>query len=275
MQIREETKMRTIIIILLLLLIYPVQNNSQQVDTIIIKSNINKPILFNSVTRDTILVPFCSNCQVLKISVILDSIIHPSVSDLRINLNHGPIVSTLANHCGTSGNNFIRITLTDTAVNPICFSLAPGYYRPFQPLNTFVGQPPSGHWILSILDDVPGDNPASGDTGWLDSWCLVITYSSMTGISNIKSPSGYSLNQNYPNPFNPSTLINYSLASDGNVSLTIYDITGREVTKLVNEFKSAGDHSVDFDAELLPGGVYFYTLRSEGFEETKKMLMVK
>jgi Secretion system C-terminal sorting domain len=88
-------------------------------------------------------------------------------------------------------------------------------------------------------------------------------------------PTEYSLNQNYPNPFNPSTSISYSIPSDGHVTLAIYDILGNEVAVLENDFKSAGSYSKTFDAHKLTSGIYFYTIRSGKFVDTKKMLLMK
>ena len=85
----------------------------------------------------------------------------------------------------------------------------------------------------------------------------------------------YSLSQNYPNPFNPSTEINFSIAKSGNATLTVYNILGSEVAKLVNGYMEAGKHSVKFDANNLTSGVYFYTLKSGNFASTKKMMLTK
>lgn len=97
------------------------------------------------------------------------------------------------------------------------------------------------------------------------------------GIQNISSevPNGYRLSQNYPNPFNPVTNIEFSLPSKGQVKLTVFDITGREVEILVNTVLSAGSYKYDFDAKDLTSGVYFYRLVTDGFVETKKMMLVK
>lgn len=88
-------------------------------------------------------------------------------------------------------------------------------------------------------------------------------------------PFDYSLEQNYPNPFNPSTVINYSVAADGNVSIKVYDITGKEAAVITDGFRTAGNYSAEFNASSLPSGVYFYSLKTNGFEQTKKMLLVK
>jgi len=91
----------------------------------------------------------------------------------------------------------------------------------------------------------------------------------------INIPTAFSLSQNYPNPFNPSTRIEYSIPSDGFVSLTIHNTIGQEVSTLVNENQSAGKYSITFSAESLPSGLYFYTLQNGIYSETKKMLLLK
>lgn len=97
------------------------------------------------------------------------------------------------------------------------------------------------------------------------------------GINQISStvPDAYTLKQNYPNPFNPATKIQFALPKAGFVALKIYDITGREVVSLVNERLTIGTYEYTFNAASLNSGVYFYTIRTEGFMETKKMLLIK
>ncbi len=88
-------------------------------------------------------------------------------------------------------------------------------------------------------------------------------------------PNKFSLEQNYPNPFNPSTVINYQLPTTKHVLLKVYDVIGREVSTLVNEKQNGGKQSVKFNSKNLSNGIYFYTLRSGNFSETKKMLLLK
>lgn len=88
-------------------------------------------------------------------------------------------------------------------------------------------------------------------------------------------PLQYSLLQNYPNPFNPSTTINYELPHASQVSLTVYDMLGREVSVLVNERREAGVHEVKFDGSGLASGVYFYRIQAGSFVQTKKLLLLK
>jgi len=90
-----------------------------------------------------------------------------------------------------------------------------------------------------------------------------------------KITSGYILSQNYPNPFNPKTVINYDLPAAGLVKLTVFNTLGKVVAGLVNEKQTVGKYKVTFDARSLSSGVYFYKLVTEGFIQTKRMILVK
>ncbi|MFZ2323880.1 MAG: T9SS type A sorting domain-containing protein [Ignavibacteriaceae bacterium] len=93
--------------------------------------------------------------------------------------------------------------------------------------------------------------------------------------NNNSIPLDFNLSQNYPNPFNPVTIISYQLPETEFVTLKIYDILGNEVVTLVNEEKPAGSYNVSFDASKLPSGVYFYTLITDNFKQSKKMILMK
>jgi len=88
-------------------------------------------------------------------------------------------------------------------------------------------------------------------------------------------PSEFSLDQNYPNPFNPTTIINYSLPKSAFVKLIVYDVLGRVIKTLVDEEKSAGNYSVQFNGSNLSSGVYFYRLTAGNFISTKKLVLLK
>jgi hypothetical protein len=97
-------------------------------------------------------------------------------------------------------------------------------------------------------------------------------------VSNIKGtnlPLVFSLAQNFPNPFNPVTTIKYALPKDVKVVIKIYDILGREVRTLVNEFRKAGYYDVKFDMSSYASGVYFYRIEAGDFVQSKKMVLVK
>ena len=100
-------------------------------------------------------------------------------------------------------------------------------------------------------------------------------YYNLNGEINIGTPEKFELSQNYPNPFNPETKISFNLPSDSKVSLKVFDMTGREVSELVNDFKPAGYYSVNFSASSLSSGVYYYTISAGSFVNTKKMLVIK
>jgi hypothetical protein len=104
---------------------------------------------------------------------------------------------------------------------------------------------------------------------------IILRYPVGTTGNNSEIPNAYSLSQNYPNPFNPATTISFAIPKAGNVELRVYDVLGREASLLVNEFKAAGSYSVDFDASELSSGVYYYTIRSGDFTQTKKMVLIK
>ncbi|MBK6874877.1 MAG: T9SS type A sorting domain-containing protein [Ignavibacteria bacterium] len=87
------------------------------------------------------------------------------------------------------------------------------------------------------------------------------TYHSLQDDIAIENPAVFNLSQNYPNPFNPVTKIDYEVPNEGIVSLLIYDISGREVKKLITGFKPAGYYTESFDASGLSSGVYFYRLK--------------
>jgi len=99
-----------------------------------------------------------------------------------------------------------------------------------------------------------------------------------TGLEENRSnvPIEYQLEQNYPNPFNPTTRISYLISESDFVSLKIYDMLGREIYKLVNEYKVANTYNIDFNATKLSSGIYLYKLQvGNKFSETKKMLLLK
>ena len=88
-------------------------------------------------------------------------------------------------------------------------------------------------------------------------------------------PITYSIANIYPNPFNPITTIKYGLPEYGTVKITVYDISGRQVTRLVNKIEAPGFHSVAWDASSFPSGLYFIRMTSNNFTDTRKVLLIK
>ena len=85
----------------------------------------------------------------------------------------------------------------------------------------------------------------------------------------------FSLKENYPNPFNPTTTIEYSIGIAGPTKLMVYDVLGREVVKLVDEYRPIGSHKVVLNASNMPSGIYFYRLETSSFTRTQKMILMK
>ena len=100
---------------------------------------------------------------------------------------------------------------------------------------------------------------------------------SITNVDPISSniPDKFTLLQNYPNPFNPSTNIRFNLQKADDVTLKIFDISGKLISTLINEKKPPGEYIVSFNGANLSSGVYFYTLQSGQIIETKKMVLLK
>jgi hypothetical protein len=92
---------------------------------------------------------------------------------------------------------------------------------------------------------------------------------------DISSPGKFQLDQNYPNPFNPKTIINYELPITNYVQLSIYTTSGKKVTTLVSERKSAGSYQVEWDASDFSSGLYYYKIKAGNFVDVKKMLLVR
>ncbi|MDP2038479.1 MAG: sugar-binding protein [Ignavibacteria bacterium] len=109
---------------------------------------------------------------------------------------------------------------------------------------------------------------------WTNTW-LGDKWEAITGTEDNSLPVKYSLDQNYPNPFNPTTKLKYSIMKPGFVTLKVYDVLGREVANLVNEFQNSGSYNLNFDASKLSSGVYLYTISSGDFVQSKKMLLIK
>ena len=113
-------------------------------------------------------------------------------------------------------------------------------------------------------------------------WYKVMKYSircikdSPTDIGNESIElNEYKLDQNYPNPFNPRTLVEYAIPEPGFVSLKVFNVLGNEISTLISGTESAGKHSIEWNAQGLPSGIYFYKIQAGNFTETKKMVLSK
>jgi photosystem II stability/assembly factor-like uncharacterized protein len=145
--------------------------------------------------------------------------------------------------------------------------------------------------IYMLFENGGGDNPAfTGKLSYLkpsskqDGFKKIqeLLHHFKSQKENKTIPNVYSLSQNYPNPFNPLTKINYSLPQGTKVSIKIFDVLGRLVKELVNEYKDAGNYTVTFDGSNIASGVYFYKIEvrqggssTVSFTDTKKMVLIK
>ncbi|MCK7522034.1 MAG: T9SS type A sorting domain-containing protein [Ignavibacteriales bacterium] len=125
---------------------------------------------------------------------------------------------------------------------------------------------------------------AVGDSGTISKYKELYLVTETEPVQNI-IPESFSLKQNYPNPFNPTTRIEFSLPVAADVELMVYNILGQQVASLINEQRSAGNHSVlwnanDSNGMKLSSGIYLYKLKATGndgseFQEIKKMILLK
>jgi photosystem II stability/assembly factor-like uncharacterized protein len=131
--------------------------------------------------------------------------------------------------------------------------------------------------LNEILTDIWFTTPT---VGYISTWSGKILKTTNGGITYINPvstevPENFGLEQNYPNPFNPATNIKFRIPAAGFVKLVIYDVTGKEISTLVNEELAPGTFEVKWNASSNPSGIYFYTLSSGGFTQTNKMILVK
>ncbi|MCX6164601.1 MAG: T9SS type A sorting domain-containing protein [Ignavibacteriae bacterium] len=122
---------------------------------------------------------------------------------------------------------------------------------------------------------------ATFNVGYTGSWRWapnkIIYIKQPIGITSNTEPVQYELNQNYPNPFNPYTIISYSLKYNTFVNLDIYNVEGKLITTLVNEYQKTGQYNIPFSVASYPlsSGVYYYRLMTDKASEVKTMMMVK
>ncbi|MEG8946762.1 T9SS type A sorting domain-containing protein [Rosettibacter firmus] len=105
----------------------------------------------------------------------------------------------------------------------------------------------------------------------------IFKFTGTTNIDELNNRFTFHLNQNYPNPFNSETTISYSISYPSFIKLKVYDLLGNEITTLVDDYKSAGNYQIKFNAEKfsLSSGIYFYKLVAENFSETRVMVYIK
>ncbi|MCD6181118.1 MAG: C10 family peptidase [Candidatus Cloacimonetes bacterium] len=138
--------------------------------------------------------------------------------------------------------------------------------------------------------NIPGKGGFIKTSGWIPlpatfdfNFCIqgIIVSQTPTGTGNTTTPSQpFSLGNNYPNPFNPTTTISYNLATDGNVSLQVFNTRGQLVKTLVNQHQTAGAHEITWMGNTNAGqkagsGIYFYRIQTDNQSATRKMVLLK
>ncbi len=127
-------------------------------------------------------------------------------------------------------------------------------------------------WSVFFIDTI---------TGWVVGEDGTILHTINGGTSSVeeeeidKLPIDFNLTQNYPNPFNPSTKIRYSVPQTSNIIIKVFDVLSNEIETLVNQEKPTGTYEINWYAESLPSGIYFYRLQTKEYVETKKMILIK
>jgi hypothetical protein len=216
---------------------------------------------------------------------------YPAVDTLRVD-SLGRVVSIL------NGAEVIKYDFTkvdaDTYHVPVEFTLSnefwvvsvrhpdtiPGF-DPCRGMGPCVGV----HWTLPGAADAdfteyytPGIGLVSSDGAWSSNVLVhrVIDGVSTTGVGPVQDPiRAFALKQNYPNPFNPATVISYDLSEACRVTLTVFDLMGRDVATLVDAFEEPGARSVTLDGTSLASGVYYYRLQAGDYTESKKLVVMR
>ena len=146
--------------------------------------------------------------------------------------------------------------------------------------NSFTNGPAStSNWVFNYVFTSIGVNPY---------YCVVHGGpggSGMAGVVTVQNPvsvsdqdiviNNFKLEQNYPNPFNPSTLINFTIAEKSTVTLIVYNGIGQKISTILNEVKTKGIFSVEFDGSDLPSGIYYIRITAGNFTDVKKMVLLR
>jgi hypothetical protein len=172
------------------------------------------------------------------------------------------------------GNQYLEIVQTARMARDASFAYAKEDLllpmRIYEARVQYSGNGPVNAVLDAVADMIISLQPAAA-LGVLDS--LVKTTGVTHGSADI--PRSCGLEQNFPNPFNPSTVINYSIVGGRHVTLKIFDVLGREISTLVDQYQADGNHSVRFDGGMLQSGVYYYELEAGDYRAVKKFILLK
>ena len=194
----------------------------------------------------------------------------------RVNNVWAPVTIPLST--GDGKGNVITAMSIDTTGN--IFLALQDWYKSPADIGVYYSKDKGTTWDYVALDSVQVNSLVSFGAS---TYAITNGYGvyllkpgSSTDVKNSSSlPQSFELYQNYPNPFNPTTVISYQLSAFSHVTLKVYDVLGNEIKTLVNEYKPAGKHTINFDASKLASGVYFYQLKSGDYVNTKKLVLLK
>ncbi len=255
--------------------------NTDVYDTVFFSTNV--PLTING-SAETTVVSILNNSVNKTVLGVTPSIniTHTYLAELGISLiSPSGTETALVSGVGDDGDNFTNTIFDDYASTSIddTANKPPysGIFKPLEKLWFLNGEPSFGEWKLKIVDN------GGGDGGVLNGWSISFKYSNDKDNNII--PLKFALLNNYPNPFNPLTRIAFSVPYRARIKIVIYDVLGREVIKLLDEFRNpALEDYIDFNAndsrvnggKSMASGVYFCSLVvDDNFIDSKKILLVK
>jgi hypothetical protein len=208
-----------------------------------------------------------------------------------------PIVMAHTNHPydpeGTGASRCSKCHMPKTAKSAVTYDIHSHSFEPIAPEKTKIFEMPSScavscHMDAGLSFGIDFTGTSVGDWTEPEDIALADTLMHWYGpggiwwdhvvsveVENSEIPETYALSQNYPNPFNPTTQINFSVPEASIVKVVVYDVVGREVEVLVNEFLEAGNFKTSWNAAGYSTGVYFYRMETSSFVQVKKMILMK
>ena len=218
----------------------------------------------------------------------------------------GPVVGADADHCGSSSTTLTTLTLASNLNCTGRDDIAIEWDNDWRHLDAQdiariqVSYNGGVTWVTIVewagvskrntheIHMLPGavNNPnvkvrfVSIQPGWDWWWAIDNVKISADVVVNVKTvnnelPDDYSVSQNYPNPFNPKTNIDFSIPEPGMVTLKVYDMLGKEISTLVEDFKNAGTYTVEFDGSDVTSGTYFYRMQAGEYIKVNRMMLMK
>ncbi|MDZ4712689.1 MAG: T9SS type A sorting domain-containing protein [bacterium] len=167
----------------------------------------------------------------------------------------------------------VNITVNENTL-PKKFALEQNYPNPFNPSTNLRFNVSSFGFVALKIYDLLGTEVATLSIIGIYN-CSICEDGPDNIILDPSLPTEYSLYQNYPNPFNPETNIKFDLPEDNFVTIKVYDILGKELFTLLNDFRNAGRYSINFNGSNFASGIYYYKIKAGEFESIKKMILLK